>query len=92
MTNRTIPEGAAEGFCAELRHQEGQAARASVLLRHATETLEAAPAAERPEDKAQRLRGVAVLLHTAALEVAVTCGWLEATEAAARHDLVEVKP
>ena len=73
---------AAEGFRADLRHQNGQASRATLLLEQAVACMRAEELDERPCDRAQRLRGVAVLVQTASIEIAITCGWLEAANAA----------
>ena len=77
-----------EGWLADLRCQQKQAARATVLLEHAVETLHAEQPNEERTVKAQRLRGVAIVAHTAALELMATCGWLESTHAAEQHGLV----
>jgi hypothetical protein len=93
MTNRTIPQGAREGFAADQQHQEEQGRRAGILLRHAADAAEAQRANEAPAERAQRLRGAAVLAQTAALELAVTCGWSEAAASAKASGLFdEVKP
>lgn len=65
-------------FRSDLKHQNAQALRAGMLLRHAAETVESQRPDESDADRAQRYRGAAVLAHSAALELAVTCGWFEA--------------
>lgn len=65
-------------FKSDLGHQNAQAVRAGMLLRHAADAVESERADESDADRAQRYRGAAVLAHSAALELAVTCGWFEA--------------
>lgn len=77
-----------QGWLADLRCQQKQASRAAVLLEHAVETLHAEQPHEGPSVKAQRLRGVAVVAQTAALELMATCGWLESAQAAEMHALI----
>jgi hypothetical protein len=87
MTNRaTTPDP--EGWLAELKCQQKEAARAAFLLEHAVETLRAEQPGEERSVKAQRLRGAAVVAQTAALELMVTCGWLESAQSAEAHGLV----
>ena len=76
-----------EGWLADLRCQQKQAARAAVLLEHAVETLHAEQPNEERAVKAQRLRGVAVVAQTAVLELMTTCGWLESVHASELHGL-----
>ena len=89
MTKNTIPEGARAGFTTELKAQRKQGARAVLLLEQAVATLHADEPGEDAATKAQRLRGAAVLIHTAGLELAVTCGWNEAAHAAEQADLID---
>ena len=77
-----------EGWLADLRCQQKQATRATVLLEHAVETLHAEQPNEERTVKAQRLRGAAVVAQTAALELMATCGWLESAHAAELHGFV----
>jgi hypothetical protein len=87
MTNETITPNP-ERWLADLRCQQKQAARAAVLLEHAVETLNSDQPNEGPSVKAQRLRGAAVVAQAAALELMVTCGWLESAQAGEMHGLV----
>lgn len=73
----------------DLAHQVAQADRATFLLEHAVESLTAAKADELPTEKAQRLRGAAVVASQAVQEILVTCGWLEAAHAAEQNGLLE---
>jgi len=89
MTNTILPPGAREGFTADGRQQDEQTRRAGVLLRHAAETVEGERANEAPADRALRLRGAAVLAQSAALELAVSCGWNEAVASAEESGLLD---
>jgi hypothetical protein len=82
VTNRTLPQGAEDGFRADIKAQRKQASRAVLLLEQAVTSLQVDEPDEASADKAQRMRGAAVLATSAALELAVTCGWLEAAHAA----------
>jgi hypothetical protein len=87
MTDETINPNT-DGWLADLRCQQKQAARAATLLEHAVETLHAEQPNEERAVKAQRLRGAAVVAQTAALELMAVCGWLESAHAAELHALV----
>jgi hypothetical protein len=87
MTSEKITPNV-DGWLADLRCQQKQGARAAVLLEHAVETLHAEQPNEERTVKAQRLRGVAVVAQTAALELMATCGWLESAHAAEQHALI----
>jgi hypothetical protein len=73
----------------ELRHQVAEADRATRLLEHAVTVLTHAEPDELAADRAQRLRGAAVVAAQAAAELFVTCGWLEAAHAAEQHGLLD---
>jgi hypothetical protein len=62
----------------ELAHRRSQAAKACDLLRNAADRLESGEEEETRSEQAARLRGASILALTASLELAVTCGWLEA--------------
>jgi hypothetical protein len=89
MTNRTLPQGAEDGFRADLKAQRKQAGRAALLLEQATACLQVDEPSEDYADRAQRLRGAAVIVTSAAIEIAITCGWLEAAHAAEINGLTE---
>jgi hypothetical protein len=89
MTKTNIPQGARESFTEDRRHQDDQASRAGTLLRHAAEAVDSGRPSETTADRAQRLRGAAVLAQTAALELAVTCGWSEAAASAEQAGLLD---
>lgn len=76
------------GWSAELRHQEGQAQRAASLLEQARLAVETEQPRELPGDKAQRIRGAAIVAQSAIAELLVTAGWLEAAQAAQEHGLI----
>jgi hypothetical protein len=88
MTNESVTPNT-DGWLADLRCQEKQASRAILLLEHAVETLQGSsePNEERMA-KAQRFRGAAVVTLSAALELLVTCGWLEGAHAGEMHGLI----
>ena len=77
------------GFRDDLRAQHKQASRAALLLEQASATLHAVDDDETEAERAQRYRGAAVLATSAALEIAVTCGWSEAAVAADIGGLLE---
>ncbi len=87
MTKSTLHSNA-DGWLAELRCHENQAARAAVLLEQVVETLHGAPVNEGRGAKAQRLRGAAMVAQTAALELIATSGWLDGAQAAELHGLL----
>jgi hypothetical protein len=66
-----------------LLEADTRAGKAVEVLRSAIERLHPPREGEGPEDIALRLRGAAVLAHTAGLELAVVSGWNEAASAAA---------
>jgi DNA polymerase III delta prime subunit len=66
---------------AELKAQHTQAERAITLLETAAAALRTDDLTEAYDVRAQRMRGAAVLAHSAALELAITCGWFEAAHA-----------
>lgn len=70
MTNKTLAP--------ELRAQLSKAAKAAELLRSAAERIDSQDPEESCAELSARLRGAAVLGHTAALELAAVSGWLEA--------------
>jgi hypothetical protein len=74
MTRETVVQALRD----ELAQRTNQAARAAELLRSAADRLDAGSDEETRTDEAQRVRGAAVLAHTAALELAATSGWLDA--------------
>ncbi len=55
-----------------------QAARAADLLRSAADRVESGDPDETTSERAARLRGAAILAHSAGLELAVVSGALEA--------------
>lgn len=91
MTNAKIHPNP-DGWSAELRHQEGQAQRAARLLEHARLAIETEQPRELPGDKAQRIRGAAIVAQSAIAELLVTVGWLEAAQAAQEQGLVPERP
>ena len=76
------------GFTSDLRHQLEQGRRATLLLEQAVATLRSEELDEAPAVRAQRLRGVVVLVTTAAIEIAITSGWNEAAASAIVNDLL----
>jgi hypothetical protein len=82
MTNKTV----VHALRGELAHRMNQAARAVDLLRSAADRLEAEAPNETRSEQAARLRGSSVLAHTAALELSVTSGWVEALASAEQND------
>ena len=82
-------QGAELGFTRDITHQCKQSGRATLLLEQAIATLHAEEPDELAAKRAQRLRGAAVLIHSAVLELAVTCGWYEAASSAEQHGLTE---
>jgi hypothetical protein len=87
MTKSNVPQNP-EGFRVELKHQAGQAAKAADLLQQARLIVESDKPDEGLGERAQRLRGAAVVAQQATAELWTTCGWFEAAEAADRHDLL----
>jgi hypothetical protein len=74
MTIETL----SEALQAELKLRMTQTEKAVDLLRSAADRLEAGRPGEGTDERAQRLRGSAVLAHTAALELAAVSGFVEA--------------
>jgi hypothetical protein len=85
MTIRSVPDELRD----ELAHRMNQGARAAELLRSAADRLEAGTAAETRSEQAARMRGSAVLAHTAALELAASSGWFEALATAEQNEARE---
>jgi hypothetical protein len=75
------------GFRGDVKAQHKQADRAALLLQQAAATLHAVDDDETEAERAQRYRGAAVLASSAALEIAVSCGWSEAAVAVELHGL-----
>jgi hypothetical protein len=73
MASQTLSEALKEAQNAK----GASAQKAAELLRSAADRLEQADPDETAAEWAARLRGSAVLAHTAALELAVCSGWLE---------------
>lgn len=74
----------------ELGARERQAERAAKLLEKAAQAVTELPRDEGWLGHAERLRGAASYAQTAVTELLVTCGYLEAADAAARGGLLEV--
>ena len=66
-----------------------RAERAVVVLRSAVDQLHPPRDGENWETLALRLRGAAVLAHTAGMELAVVSGWNEAAHAAAEAGVLD---
>jgi hypothetical protein len=64
-----------------LLEADKRAGKAVEVLQSAIDRLHPPREGEVPEEIALRLRGAAVLAHTAGLELAVVSGWNEATNA-----------
>jgi hypothetical protein len=84
MTNANIHPNSVH-WRAELRQREHDAQRAATLIEHAHSTIVTEEPHELPGDKAQRLRGAAIVVQNAIAELLIIAGWLEAAQAA-QHD------
>jgi hypothetical protein len=73
----------------ELSHQDRETDRAHRLLEHACATLEHAEPDEDAGQKAQRLRGAAVVAQSAIAELWTAVGWYEAAKTAEQYGLLD---
>jgi hypothetical protein len=73
----------------ELDHQDRESERAHRLLEHTCSTLEHAAPDEDLGQKAQSLRGAAIVAQSAIAELWTAVGWYEAATVAQHHGLPE---
>jgi hypothetical protein len=73
----------------ELAAKDREADRAALLLETAAENVTDARVDQTYAERAQRLRGAAVIATSAALELMNAAGWYEAAATASAHGLLD---